>query len=82
MAAQRSNSIEDFPLDLRKTIELDGEPMVCIDGLYQEFQDCYTLGMLPAAHGKSTWAKAGAVIALDPQHTFEPRPRALAGLAQ
>jgi predicted dehydrogenase len=82
MAAQQSTSIEDFPLDLRKTIELDGEPMICVDGLYQELFDCYTLGMLPSAHGKRPWAKAGRVVSLDHARTPETKARAFAELAK
>jgi predicted dehydrogenase len=82
MAAQQSASIEDFPLRLRKTIELDGEPMVCIEGLYQELYDCYSLGMLPAPHGKSDWARAGKVIKLDDVQLPETRAAGFAVLAK
>src|SRR3954470_24550314 len=41
MAAQKSADILDFPLRLRQTIELEGEPMLCVDGLYEALIDCY-----------------------------------------
>jgi predicted dehydrogenase len=65
MAAQKSSSILDFPLRLRQTIEMEGEPMICIDGLYQALIDCYEHGVLPAGLGKCDWARKGNVIELE-----------------
>ena len=80
MAAQQSSAIEDFPLSFRKTIDLDGEPMIYIDGLYQEMFECYSLGMLPASHGKSAWAKRGRAIELDQKPQVSVHVRAKVGL--
>jgi predicted dehydrogenase len=65
MAAQRSASIEDFPLSVRKTIELEGEPMLSIEGLGETLQACYDDAVLPTGLGKCEWAKAGSVVELD-----------------
>jgi predicted dehydrogenase len=73
MAAQQSSSIHEFPLRLRKTIELDGEPMVCVDGLQETFARCYQDGVLPSEAGPSEWACAG--ISIEPDKTAWQLPR-------
>src|SRR5437764_1346250 len=65
MAAQKSSTILDFPLRLRQTIEMEGEPMICVDGLYEALIECYEHGVLPAGLGKCDWARAGNVIDLE-----------------
>jgi hypothetical protein len=70
MAAQQSaTQIMDFPLRLRRTIDLEGEvegePMVCIEGLFEAFTRCYDLGVLPSALGTCDWAQPGQSIEID-----------------
>jgi hypothetical protein len=66
MAAQKSSpSILDFPLRLRRTVEMEGEPMVCVEGLYETLSECYEIGILPAGLGKCDWSRPGRVIELD-----------------
>jgi predicted dehydrogenase len=77
MAAQKSADILDFPLRLRQTIELEGEPMLCVDGLYEALIDCYEQGVLPAATGKCDWARAGSAIELEKAPPPAPRTAAV-----
>ncbi len=73
MAAQQSSSIHDFPTRLRTTVEVGGEPMVCIDGLHETLVKCYEEGKLPSEHGGCEWARAGKII--EPDKTAWPLPR-------
>jgi hypothetical protein len=60
----------------RQTIEREGEPMICVDGLYEALIDCYEHGVLPAGLGKCEWARAGNVIELE-KAPVVPRPTAV-----
>jgi len=74
MAAQQSApGIVDFPPRLRRTVELEDEPMIVVEGLFEALVGCYDEGVLPSQR-KYDWARAGRVVELD--HVAAPRARA------
>jgi predicted dehydrogenase len=83
MAAQQSaSSILDFPLRLRHTVDLEGETMICVEGLYEAFVDCYDSASLPSQRN-CTWSRAGKIINLErtpPHVTVHVRPTKVATL--
>jgi predicted dehydrogenase len=65
-AAQESVAISTFPARLRETIRLEGEPLVCVQGLHRALLECYDRGVLPTEHGHLAWAAPGTRVALTP----------------
>lgn len=65
-AAQASVAISAFPARLQQTLRLDGEQIVCVEGLHRALVECYDRGVLPAEHGELAWASPGTRITLTP----------------
>ena len=63
-AAQRSpdGGVLTFPPSLSRTLENDGDPILCVEGLAETLIDCFKRGMLPAERGGVRWARRAGVI--------------------
>ncbi len=56
--------IVDFPPDLVRKANPEGDPLTWVAGLQESFEDCYARGILPSEDSSLMWAKAGKVIDL------------------
>lgn len=76
LAAQKSSpEIIEFPADLHRAAQLDGQPMTWIEGLAETFSHCYDRGILPSE--AAPWARPASIIDLQPslEARVFPRPQ-------
>ena len=64
VAAQESAPIISFPTNRLRNVPLDGDAIVCMDGLAETMTRCYERGVLPAEAGDADWASAGSTVDL------------------
>jgi len=74
VAAQEASPIVDLPRELRRHVPLDGDSIVCIDGMHQAMIRCYDRGILPAESGESAWAVASRPFDLARHEATRRRP--------
>jgi predicted dehydrogenase len=74
-AAQDSaGEIIDFPPRLRRVLGYDGDAMVAIDRLGEQFIECYEREFLPSEHPELEWSRPGALIELN-KRNGHPHPQ-------
>jgi predicted dehydrogenase len=61
-AHESSPQIIEFPQRLRKIASFDGEAMIAIDDLAEQFTTCYEAGVMPSELPTLDWARPGAII--------------------
>ena len=62
-AAQRSvPAIAAFPPSVRHAHQINGESVMCVDGLGDALNECFTRGILPAERGNLTWSHASTPV--------------------
>ena len=63
VAAQGSvPEVHPLPQPMRKMVEVDGEVIVCIDGLARTLLDCYARSVLTAEYDHLPWARPGTRV--------------------
>ena len=63
LAAQRSvPAIAAFPQSARHARQINGETVICIDGLGEGLNECFARGILPAEHGHLSWSHASMPV--------------------
>jgi predicted dehydrogenase len=62
-AAQRSvPAIAAFPPSARHAHQINGETVICVDGLSDALNDCFARGILPAERGGLSWSHASRPV--------------------